>query len=61
MGGHVRVGLEGNVYRARGRKAKTNPELVHRAVRIAHELNRAVATRAQARRMLGLRSKPSHY
>lgn len=61
MGGQVRVGLEDNVYCARGRKAKSNAELVPRAVRIAHELNRAVATPAQARSMLGLRSKPSRY
>jgi 3-keto-5-aminohexanoate cleavage enzyme len=61
MGGHVRVGLEDNVYYARGRKAKSNAELVQRAVRIAHELNRAVATPAEARQMLGLSSKPSQY
>jgi 3-keto-5-aminohexanoate cleavage enzyme len=61
MGGQVRVGLEDKVYCARGRKAKSNAELVHRAVRIAHELNGAVATPAQARSMLGLGSKPSHY
>ena len=48
MGGHVRVGLEDNVYYSRGRKAKSNAELVQRTVRIAHELNRAVATPAQA-------------
>jgi 3-keto-5-aminohexanoate cleavage enzyme len=61
MGGHVRVGLEDNVYYSRGQKAKSNAELVERAVRIAHELNRSVATPAQARRMLGLRDQPSHY
>jgi 3-keto-5-aminohexanoate cleavage enzyme len=61
MGGHVRVGLEDNVYYARGRKAKSNAELVQRAVRIAHELNRAVATPAEARKMLGLSSKPTQY
>jgi 3-keto-5-aminohexanoate cleavage enzyme len=54
MGGHVRVGLEDNVYYARGEKAKSNAELVQRSVRIAHELNRPVATPAQARSMLGL-------
>ena len=59
-GGQVRVGLEDNVYCTRGRKAKTKAELVHRAVRIAHELSLAVATLAQARSILGLRSKPSH-
>jgi 3-keto-5-aminohexanoate cleavage enzyme len=56
MGGHVRVGLEDNVYYARGQKAKSNAELVQRSVRIAHELNRPVATPAQARSMLGIRS-----
>ena len=61
MGGHVRVGLEDNVYYSRGKKAKSNAELVQRAVRIAHELNRPVATPAQARSMLGLRSQPSRY
>jgi 3-keto-5-aminohexanoate cleavage enzyme len=59
MGGHVRVGLEDNVYYSRGRKARSNAELVERSVRIAHELNREVATPAQARSMLGLSSLPS--
>lgn len=61
MGGHVRVGLEDNVYYSRGQKAKSNAQLVERAVRIAHELNRTVATPAQARAMLGLRSQPSEH
>jgi 3-keto-5-aminohexanoate cleavage enzyme len=61
MGGHVRVGLEDNVYYSRGQKAKSNAQLVERAVRIAHELNRPVATPAQARSMLGLRSQPTQY
>jgi 3-keto-5-aminohexanoate cleavage enzyme len=61
MGGHVRVGLEDNVYYSRGRKAKSNAELVARTVRITHELNRTVATPAQARVMLGLSNKPSTY
>lgn len=61
MGGHVRVGLEDNVYYARGQKAVSNAQLVERTVRIANELNRPVATPAQARVMLGLRSQPSKY
>ena len=61
MGGHVRVGLEDNVYYARGQKAKSNAQLVQRAVRIANELNRPVATPAQARAILGLRAQPSQY
>lgn len=61
MGGHVRVGLEDNVYYARGQRAVSNAQLVERAVRIAKELNRPVATPAQAREMLGLRAEPSRY
>ncbi len=61
MGGHVRVGLEDNLYYSRGRKFRDNAEPVERAVRMAHELNREVATPAQARKLLGLRAEPSSY
>jgi 3-keto-5-aminohexanoate cleavage enzyme len=61
MGGHVRAGMEDNIYFSRGVKLKSNAQVVERTVRIAHELNREVATPAQARRMLGLSSKPSQY
>jgi len=61
LGGHVRVGLEDNVYYSRGRKFSGNGETVERAVRIARELNREVATPAQARQILGLSSVPSSY
>ena len=61
MGGHLRVGLEDNIYYARGRKLKSNAESVERAVRIVHELNREVATPAQARLMLGLSANPTGY
>jgi len=54
MGGHVRVGLEDNMYYSRGQLA-TNDELVARAARIAAELGRPLATPAKAREMLGLR------
>jgi len=53
MGGHVRVGLEDNMYYAIGRLAQ-NDELVARVTRIATELGRPVATPAQARGILGL-------
>lgn len=52
-GGHVRVGLEDNLYLRRGVKA-SNAELVERVVRIAGEVNREVASPAEAREMLGL-------
>ena len=61
LGGHVRVGLEDNVYYKRGQKADSNRQLVERAVRIIHELNREVATPAQAREMLGLSATPTRY
>lgn len=53
MGGHVRVGLEDNIYYSKGRLA-TNEELVARVVRLAGELGRPVAAPEQARQMLGL-------
>jgi 3-keto-5-aminohexanoate cleavage enzyme len=55
MGGHVRVGLEDNIYYSRGRLAR-NDELVARVARIAEELGRQVATPDQARTILGLRT-----
>jgi 3-keto-5-aminohexanoate cleavage enzyme len=54
LGGHVRVGLEDNIYYSKGRLA-TNVELVERMVRILHELNLEPASPAEARDMLGLR------
>jgi 3-keto-5-aminohexanoate cleavage enzyme len=53
MGGHVRVGLEDNLYYSRGRLA-SNEELVARVTRIAAEAGRPVATPNQARKLLGL-------
>ena len=53
MGGHVRVGLEDNLFYSRGRLAR-NEELVARVARIAAEADRAVATPDQARAILGL-------
>jgi 3-keto-5-aminohexanoate cleavage enzyme len=61
MGGHIRVGLEDNVYYRRGQLAKSNAQLVERAVRLVHELNREVATPAQAREMLGISQTPKQY
>ena len=55
LGGHVRVGLEDNVYYRRGELAESNAQLVERTARIAAELGRPVATPAEARRILELR------
>ena len=54
LGGHVRVGLEDNVYYRRGVLAESNAQLVERVVRIAEELGRPVATPDQTRRILGI-------
>jgi 3-keto-5-aminohexanoate cleavage enzyme len=54
VGGHVRVGLEDNIYYAKGVLAESNAQLVQRVVRIAGELGREVATAAEARRLLRL-------
>ncbi len=55
-GGHVRTGLEDNLWLARGARA-TNEALVARVVRVAAELQRPVATPAQARALLGVRPR----
>lgn len=54
IGGNVRVGFEDNIYYRKGQLAKSNAELVARIVRIAGELDRPVATPAQAREILQL-------
>lgn len=54
MGGHVRVGFEDNIYLEKGKKASSNGELVAKAVRIAKELGREIATPDEARKILGL-------
>lgn len=54
MGGHIRVGLEDNVYYSRGVKA-TNVMLVERAVQAVKTFGDEVATPAEAREILGLK------
>jgi 3-keto-5-aminohexanoate cleavage enzyme len=54
MGGNVRVGFEDNIFFRKGELAKTNAQLVARIVRIAQELDRPIATPAQAREILEL-------
>ncbi|WNF25559.1 3-keto-5-aminohexanoate cleavage protein [Streptomyces sp. C11-1] len=56
LGGHVRVGLEDNLYLGKGVKA-TNAQLVERAVRITESLGSRVATPDEARKKLGLRPR----
>ncbi|MFJ8150012.1 3-keto-5-aminohexanoate cleavage protein [Streptomyces sp. NPDC096048] len=53
LGGHVRVGLEDNLYLGKGNKA-TNAQLVERAVTLTESIGARVATPDEARATLGL-------
>lgn len=60
MGGHVRVGLEDNLYYDwRDRTHATNRQLIERVVRMAREVGRRPATPAEARELLGLGERPA--
>jgi len=54
LGGHVRVGMEDNIYTSKGVLAKTNAELVTKAVTIITELGGQPASTTEAREILGL-------
>lgn len=60
MGGHIRVGMEDNIYYHRGVLARTNAQFVERIVRIAKEYGREIAAPNEARKILGLGEKPSN-
>jgi 3-keto-5-aminohexanoate cleavage enzyme len=55
MGGHVRTGLEDNIWYRKGELVESNAQLVARVARIAAELGRPLATPDQVRMLLGLR------
>ncbi|MDD5168853.1 MAG: 3-keto-5-aminohexanoate cleavage protein [Syntrophales bacterium] len=55
LGGHVRVGMEDNVYYAKDSLAKSNAEFVARAARIIKEANKEVAAPQDAREILKLK------
>jgi len=54
LGGHVRVGLEDNLYYRHGELA-TNVQLVERLVRMVREMGYEPATPEEAREIIGLR------
>jgi len=54
MGGHVRVGMEDNVYLRKGVLAESNADFVRQIVELAGSLQRPIATVGDARRILGL-------
>jgi 3-keto-5-aminohexanoate cleavage enzyme len=51
--------MEDNIYYRKGELLASNAQAVERIVRLARELNREVATPAQARAILGLSPTPS--
>jgi uncharacterized protein (DUF849 family) len=55
MGGHVRVGMEDNLYVEKGVLARSSADQVAKIIRIARELGREPATPDEARQILGLK------
>jgi len=55
LGGHVRVGLEDNLYMSRGVLAPSNAALVERAVTIIEAVGGQVASPDEAREIFGLK------
>ena len=53
-GGHVRVGLEDNIYLEKGVLAKGNSDLVKKVAALAKKHNREIASPSEARRILNL-------
>ena len=54
LGGHLRVGLEDNLYYRRG-QLTSNVELIERAARVIREFGNEVATPNEARAILGIK------
>lgn len=59
LGGHVRVGMEDNLYLEKGLQARSNAELVEKAQRIVTLLGGELATPKQAREILQLPPEPA--
>ena len=52
----VRVGFEDSVYYSHGQVAATNVEIVSRVVALIRDMGLAVASCAEARKMLGIQT-----
>ncbi len=52
LGGHLRVGMEDNLFIERGVPAENNAQLVEKAVRLLKELGESPASPAEARKIL---------
>ncbi|MBP1628012.1 MAG: uncharacterized protein H6Q00_2487, partial [Holophagaceae bacterium] len=55
LGGHVRIGMEDNIFLSKGVLAKSNVEFVERTKKIIEALGKEVATPDEARQILGLK------
>lgn len=55
LGGHLRVGMEDNVYIGPGELAKNNAQLVEKSVRILKELGEIPASPSEAKAILGIK------
>jgi len=54
MDGHVRVGMEDNLYIKKGELCRDNAQLVEKAVRVVNDLGGNIASTSDARGILGL-------
>ncbi len=54
LGGHIRVGMEDNIFYSKGKLATSNVEFVERSKRIVAEMGKSVATPREAREILGI-------
>lgn len=55
LGGNIRVGLEDNFYLEEGKMARSNAELVAKAVRMTREAGREPASVEEAKRLLSIK------
>lgn len=55
LGGHLRVGMEDNIYISRGVLADSNAKHVEKAIQIARLLERDLASVDETRQILGLK------
>jgi len=58
LGGHLRVGMEDNIYYRKGQLAKSNVEFVERTKRMLAEVDKVIATPDEARQILNLQNCP---
>ena len=55
LDGHIRVGMEDNVFYGKGQLAHSNAQFVERAKRVIEEFGKKAATPDEAREILGLK------